>query len=126
MKKLLFMIFLSGCLYGQSWFTFTIDSLGTTSNAVNLGFQRPVAMKIDSLTGTHITFKTAIHPDSLFLPIREQDSTLVTYPVTERSIIVFDINDFYGINVLEIVSDSTEAKPRTIKIRCERISGDLR
>ena len=126
MKKIILIIMLiSGSLFGQNWYSATIDSNATTSSIIRLGTDRPTALVITgTLIGTHISFLGAIDDTKDFFSVVDSSGSAVSYPIADSTFFVLP-KIFDGLNTFKIVSDSTEtATDILIEVRGENLTGE--
>lgn len=99
--------------------TATIASSGTTSGEIDLGGTTLVGIEIPSaITGTSMTFTTASAAGGTFVPI-QNGGTGVALSVTiaaSKRIPLGGYPEFKGCRFIKLVSGSSEAAARSIKV----------
>lgn len=96
----------------------TISSGGTTSTSAVLHGCTPVLFLTPaSLTGTSFTFQGSIDGGTTFTTMKYSFGTSVSYTVAANGLYILEPADFVGVDAIKIVSGSSEAADRTIKIK---------
>lgn len=96
----------------------TIASSGTTSDAVVLYACTASQFQIPSaFTGTSVTFLVSIDNGTSFQTLRDSNGNAISYAVTASGIYSLEKDIFAGIDQFKIVSSTTEAAERVIKVK---------
>lgn len=95
-----------------------IPSGSPTSAAVTLNGYEPVGIYMpSSFTGATISFTACDTVGGTYETLKSTTSgTTLTYTVTQSTYVALDPKDFYGVNFLKIISASSEAGARTLKV----------
>lgn len=95
-----------------------IPSASPTSAAVALKGFAPVGIYMPAaFTGTTLTFTACDTSGGTYLVVKNTTSgTSLSYTVAQGTYVALDPKDFQGISFLKIISGSTEAGTRTLKL----------
>lgn len=94
--------------------TFTIDSSGTVSNAVDLGDRTLVGLQLGTMTGTAITFQASTSLEGTYVAVKGSDGTSISYTTASDTYVAIQPAILAGIRFIKLVSGSAEASDRTI------------
>lgn len=75
-----------------------------------------------AFTGTTLTFEASDAEDGTFVPVKKADGNSLSYAVAQATYVIIDPRDFQGITHLKIVSGSSEAAARTLKVSLKGIN----
>lgn len=104
--------------YMQPAVPVAIPSASPTSAAVPLkGFVPAGIYMPAAFTGTTLTFTACDTVGGTYVAVKSTTSgTALSYTVAQGTYVALDPKDFQGINFLKIISGSTEAGLRTLKL----------
>lgn len=94
--------------------TFTIDSSGTVSNAVDLGDRTLVGLQLPTMTGTAITFQASTSLDGTYVAVKGSDGASISYTTASSTYVAIQPAVLAGIRFIKIVSGSAEGAARTV------------
>lgn len=95
----------------------TIANGGTTTDAVDLEGKTLVGLFTDStMTGTAITFQTALSTAGTFVNIEDGDGANISKTMSGGEYIKLNPQDFAGCATIKLVSGSAEGAERTLNL----------
>jgi len=120
MKTLFAILIFSVSVFAQDWVTATIDSNGTTSSVITLGYLHPIAVTVDTpWTTANLNVQVYDAKIGAYRTLKGDDGnaivlTITSPPATYR----FKPIDAWAISdKFKLVSTSTQTKKRTLKIK---------